>query len=198
MPFPDSAVPGQAMNPLPAGPKPGFLERLIAGTGATLVARIPGLAAASSHIPPSQFGRYVVVGAWNTAFAYGMFAGLTALLTPKVPHAYILAGLLSSLANITVAFLGYKWFVFRTRGNYLKEWLRCFMVYSSNIVVSLVLLPFVVAAVRGVTGNARLAPYLAGALMTFFGVFYSFFGHKKFSFRTEAPASATGSIRPAR
>lgn len=161
--------------------QPGVLENLIA--------RIPWLAAAASHIPPRQFARYLVVGVWNTAFGYGTYAALTALLTPKIPHAYIAAMLLSSLLNITVAFLGYKWFVFRTNGNYLKEWLRCLAVYSSSLLLSLALLPILVAAVTRVTGNAGLAPYLAGALLTFTGVIYSFFGHKKFSFRTEAPSS---------
>ena len=26
------------------------------------------------HIPPGQFGRYLLVGAWNTLFGYGSFA----------------------------------------------------------------------------------------------------------------------------
>lgn len=163
-------------------PKPGFLERLVAA--------IPGLATAASHIPPRQFARYLVVGAWNTAFGYGTFAALTALLTPKVPHAYITAALLSSLLNITVAFLGYKWFVFQTKGNYLKEWLRCVAVYSSSLLLTLLLLPVLVVAIRRVTSDERSAPYLAGALMTCLGAIYSFFGHKRFSFRTEAPSSS--------
>jgi len=161
-------------------PAPGFLPRLIA--------RTPGLAAAVSHIPPHQFARYLVVGAWNTAFGYGTFVALTAWLTPKVPYAYIPAALLSSLLNITVAFLGYKWFVFRTKGNYLKEWLRCVAVYSSSLLLTLLLLPVLVVAIRRVTGNGRLAPYIAGALMTFVGVIYSFVGHKRFSFGTAAPS----------
>ena len=40
---------------------------------------------------------------------------------------------LANLIAITVAFLGYKWFVFRTRGNYLVEWIRCFGVYGSSM-----------------------------------------------------------------
>src|ERR1035437_8903670 len=76
------------------------------------------------HIPPGQFGRYLLVGTWNTLFGYGTFALFTAVLNPFVPHSYILASLLSSLLNITVAYLGYKWFVFKTRGHYLREWMR--------------------------------------------------------------------------
>src|SRR5271169_2208371 len=84
----------------------------------------------TSHIPPEQFGRYLLVGAWNTLFGYGSFATLTAVLDPIVPHSYILACVIASLLNITVSYLGYKWFVFKTQGNYLREWARCVTVYS--------------------------------------------------------------------
>src|ERR1041384_1516321 len=68
----------------------------------------PVLAKLTSHIPPRQFLRYLLVGLWNTAFGYAAYAALTAALTPRFPHAYIVASLLSSLLSITVAFLGYK------------------------------------------------------------------------------------------
>jgi putative flippase GtrA len=149
-----------------------------------------GLARIASHIPPGQFARYLVVGVWNTGFGFGTFALLTAWLTPKIPHAYIAASLLSSVLNITVAFLGYKWFVFRTRGNYLKEWLRCLAVYSGSLLLGLLLLPVAVEAVRRFTGNGRTAPYIGGALLTGASVIYSFFGHRRFTFRP-LPASST-------
>lgn len=154
-----------------------------------LFRRVPGLAKITNHIPPGQFGRYLVVGVWNTGFGYGTYAALTALLTPKIPHAYIVASLLSSLLNITVAFLGYKWFVFRTKGNYLKEWLRCVTVYSSSLVLGLLLLPVIVETLRRTTGNDRWAPYLGGALLMGGSVIFSFFGHRKFTFRPEAASS---------
>jgi putative flippase GtrA len=137
----------------------------------------------TSHIPPRQFGRYLIVGTWNTLFGYGTYAMLTALLDPVVAHGYILAMLISSPLNITVAFLGYKWFVFKTKGNYLREWSRCMAVYLSGILLGPVLLPIVVLALRSGVGLTRSAPYVAGALLTGFGVIYNFFGHKRFSFR---------------
>ena len=155
-----------------------------------LVRRIPGLAKITSHIPPRQFARYLLVGVWNTGFAYGTYAALTAWLTPKIPHAYIVASLLSGVLNITVAFLGYKWFVFRTKGNYLKEWLRSLAVYSGSLLLGLLLLPVVVEAVRRFTGNGRSAPYIGGALLMGATVIYSFFGHRRFTFRPQ-PASST-------
>lgn len=134
------------------------------------------------HIPPGQLGRYLVVGLWNTAFAYGMFALLTWWLDRYVPAAYLAASLLSSVLNITVSFLGYKWFVFRTRGNYFREWLRCLMVYSGSIALGLLALPPTVLAVTAVTGNPAAAPYIAGALVLGVQVVISFLGHKRYTF----------------
>jgi putative flippase GtrA len=136
------------------------------------------------HIPPGQFGRYLLVGIWNTLFGYSTFALLTAVLTPVLPYSYMWASALSSVLNITVAFLGYKWFVFKTKGNYLKEWLRCLAVYSSGIIISLIALPVLVTIIRHKTRFFVQAPYIAGAILTGAVVIYSFVGHKNFSFRT--------------
>ena len=146
-----------------------------------------GLAAIASHIPQGQFGRYLLVGVWNTAFGYATFAIFTAALDRFVAQSYMLACVLSSLINITVSFLGYKWFVFKTKGNYLREWLRCVSVYGGNILLGLALLPLLVFFLRHHFGLQKQAPYIAGALLTGFTVIVSFFGHKHFSFR---PSSA--------
>src|ERR1035437_824840 len=95
----------------------------------------------TKHVPPGQFVRYLVTGVWNTLFGYGTFALFTLLLTPLGRQSYILAVIPSTMINITVSFLGYKWFVFKTKGNYLREWCRCVGVYSSSMALSMVLLP---------------------------------------------------------
>jgi putative flippase GtrA len=144
--------------------------------------KIPAVARLTSHIPPAQFGRYLVVGLWNTIFGYSTYALLTAALTPRLPYAYILAGVLSSFLNITNAFLGYKLFIFKTKGNYLKEWSRCLLVYSGGIALGTVLLPVTVFVLRYFIGVGSSAPYIAGALLMGVNVVSGFVGHKKFSF----------------
>jgi putative flippase GtrA len=139
----------------------------------------------TKHVPPGQLGRYVVVGVCNTAFAYASFALFTALLDRYIPASYMAASLIASVLNITVSFLGYKWFVFKTRGNYLKEWIRCLMVYSAAIALGLLLLPPTVFLVARLTGDPRAAPYIAGALVLGVQVILSFVGHKRFSFRAD-------------
>jgi len=146
--------------------------------------RVAWIGHMSSHIPRGQFGRYLLVGVLNTLFGYGAYAALTAALTPFVSHSYIPASIIAAPLNITVSYLAYKRFVFKTHGNYLREWTRCLMVYGSAMILGIVLLPPVVFLVRLVSGLDRPAPYIAGALLMGFNVIYSFLGHKNFSFRS--------------
>jgi putative flippase GtrA len=144
----------------------------------------PFLAKIARHFPPDQFLRYLLVGVWNTVFGYAIFAGLTAALDPYIAQSYLPALVIGSFVSITSAFLCYKWFVFRTKGNYLREWMRCLAVYGSSTLGSLVILPAVVWALRHGAGMGHLAPYAGGAILTCFGVVYNFLGHRSFSFRS--------------
>lgn len=139
----------------------------------------------TSHIPPAQFSRYTLVGIWNTIFGYGIYATLTALFMPRMAHGYLIAAVLSSLVSISVAFLGYKWFVFKTKGNYLREWLRCHVVYGTAAVIGVAVLPLFVYGFRRFVGLEASAPYVAGATVTGLNVIVSFLGHRNFSFRRD-------------
>jgi putative flippase GtrA len=149
----------------------------------------PVLQSIFSHIPPGQFLRYLVVGVWNTGFGYAAFVLFTLLLSRPFPrYGYISAGVISSVLSITVAFLGYKWFIFKTKGNYLGEWIRCMAVYGSSMVLGAFVLPGTVFVVRHTTSIDRKAPYVAAAIISGVNVFYNFLGNKKFSFRTASSA----------
>ncbi|MGQ0523046.1 MAG: GtrA family protein [Betaproteobacteria bacterium] len=148
----------------------------------------------TQQIPSGQFGRYLAVGLWNTAFAYSTFVVFTMLLDRYMPASYIVASVVSSVLNITVSFLGYKWLVFKTKGNYLREWSRCIMVYSSGIIFGLALLPPTVFVIGFLTSEPRIAPYIAGALVLGVQVILSFLGHKTFSFRYDAGSSGRDEV----
>jgi len=136
------------------------------------------------HIPQAQFLLYLVVGGWNTIFGYICFFLLTRWLSRAIPaYSYVVANLAANLVAITVAFLGYKWFIFRTKGNYLREWMRCLVVYSTAILLSTAALPPLVGLIRHTTHYQSQAPYIAGALVGMLTVISSFFGHKHLSFR---------------
>ena len=135
-----------------------------------------------SSAPPGQIVRYLVVGAWNTLFGYGLYALLTYLLTPLIPYAYMAAALLGTVVCITVSFLGYKIFVFRTRGNFLREYLRCYVVYGTSTIVNLALLPVLVTVLNLYVEPQVYSPYIAGAILTAGTVVVSFIGHQRYTF----------------
>lgn len=137
-----------------------------------------------------QFGRYILVGGFNTAFGYGLFALLNWLLT-RVAYGYLWATLLANLIAITVAFLGYKWFVFKTKGHYLREWVRCVGVYGSTMALGLLGMAILVPLLRHHMAKPQAASYLAAALITGASAIFSFLGHKHISFR-----QAAGSAEP--
>ena len=149
-----------------------------------LLSPAPARGSIAKHIPPAQLFRYLLVGGWNTIFGYTCFFLINRWLTHKMSaYSYIAASLSSNLISITVSFLGYKWFVFRTKGHYLREWLRTLMVYSASVIFSTLALAPMVGLIRHTTRYQTQAPYIAGAVVAIFTVLSSFFGHRHFSFR---------------
>lgn len=141
--------------------------------------------------PRAQFWqvvRYLLVGGFNTCFGYGLFVAFNYLFRGIGIYGSEIASLLSNIIAITVAFLGYKWCVFRTQGNYLREWLRCLSVYGTSMVSALVMLPPLTLALRHWFGRSQLASNVAAAILTVVTVAASYFGHKHFSFRRSGDA----------
>jgi|HubBroStandDraft_1064217.scaffolds.fasta_scaffold257462_2 putative flippase GtrA len=145
----------------------------------------PAIQRLVSELPPGQLLRFLGVGVWNKKLGYVLFAVCTYLLSRQFPrYGYIVAGVISSVIAISFAFLGYKWLVFKTKGNYWQEWLRCMAVYGTSIVIGLILLPCFVYLLRRITHLEAQAPYVAAALLTCFNALLNFFGNKKFSFNS--------------
>jgi putative flippase GtrA len=173
--------------------------------------------------PGGQFVRYLCVGAFNTLFGYLSFAVILTLLNAALPARFlyltvILASMLPVPLNITVAYLTYKFFVFRTKGNYLGEWLKCFAVYGTGMIPGLVAISaltrflqlvihgraaslhvFLNAVGRHLSGHPltflqhiatgkAMAGYIAGAVVIGATTIYSFVGHKWVTFRVKKPA----------
>lgn len=142
------------------------------------------------HIPPGQFLRYMTVGAWNTAFGYACFILLTWFfirVDPAKPAIMTtVAYSLAAFINISVSFLGYKWFVFRTKGNYLLEYSRSFSVYLPTIAINAVAIAPLTLLLRRTTPFPQEAPYVAGAVLMVITVILSFLGHRNISFRQKS------------
>jgi putative flippase GtrA len=135
-----------------------------------------------------QVVRYLLVGGFNTCFGYTLFVAFNYLFRSLGVYGSEIASLLGNVIAITVAFLGYKWFVFRTHGNYLREWLRCLSVYGSSMLFALVMLPPLILLLRRWYGHSQMASNVAAAILTVVTVAASYFGHKHFSFRRSGDA----------
>jgi putative flippase GtrA len=173
--------------------------------------------------PAGQFIRYLCVGVFNTLFGYITFVVVLTLLNAALPGrllylTVILASILSTPLNITVAYFGYKFLVFRTKGNYLGEWLKCFAVYGTGMIPGLVALSALtrflqsmihrhaaslhvllsaaedhlsgrpLSFLQHIATGKAMAGYVAGAVVIALSTIYSFVGHKKVTFRIKEPA----------
>jgi len=149
-------------------------------------------------IPGGQLVRYLCVGGFNTLFGYGAFSLTLHLLNHLVAARYlyltvVASSVVSTPLSITVAYFGYKLFVFKTKGNYLREWIKCFGVYGVGMLPGLFVLSGLTRMLQSMLHMPRGAGYLAGAIVQGFTVIFSFLGHKNITFRqppTGLPLSA--------
>ena len=131
-------------------------------------------ARSSSHESSRILSRYLAAGVWNTAFGYGLFVLLVASFSSRV-H-YLLIAIVSNVLAITNAYLIHKAFVFKTKGNYLREYLKYYVVYGASAAGGVALLAVLVS---GLGFNV----YVAQACILCVQTAMSFAGHRRFSFR---------------
>lgn len=118
--------------------------------------------------------RYLIVGGWNTVFGYAVFAALYFWLAGSIHYLVILS--ISYVLSITNAYIGYKLFVFRSKGNIVREYLRFYVVYGAVFLVNLAVLPLLVEI-----GDLNM--YISQALVTMLTIIGSYVLHKNFSFK---------------
>lgn len=118
--------------------------------------------------------RYLVTGGINTLLSYAVGASLFYILIDKI-H-YIIIMIISTIVNVTISYFNYKFIVFKTKGNYIREYLRFYIVYSVPIGFGFIAFPICYQALD-------MNPYLAQALIMAVTVIASYIGHKKISFR---------------
>jgi len=140
------------------------------------------------RLPAGEVVRFLLVGVFNTVFTLALYSLFVILYGHLFPHRgkpliADIAQISTKPVAITVAFLCYKHFVFRTQGNYLKEWLRCFAVYGISTPAELIILPFATHFFLYFAHTHGSAPFLAGVVNSAIIAMYSYFAHKKFSFK---------------
>jgi putative flippase GtrA len=120
--------------------------------------------------------RYLIIGGWNTIFGYGVFAALYFWLEGLIHYLIILS--ISYVLSITNAYIGYKLFVFKTRGNILREYFRFYIVYGVSFLFNLASLPLFIEILK-------LNMYVAQAIVTIITILGSYMLHKNFSFKDQ-------------
>lgn len=127
-----------------------------------------------------RFINYIFVGAVNTAFGYGLFA----LLVYATRGRYMVASVVSQIAGVTFSYLTYKFLVFKTKGDYLREYVKCWSVYGAAAALNVAALPACVWILDKISPESlrTLVPYAGGLIVTGITVLFSWFGHKKVTF----------------
>ncbi len=119
--------------------------------------------------------RFLIVGLANTGIRYILFAALTfSLTTFHYQFSLFLSWMLSSFT----AFLAYKFLVFETDGNHLKEYLKSVLTWTISYILNAVILEVLVTYLKL---NVFLAQALALSIITINN--YLMFKH--FAFKQE-------------
>ena len=138
--------------------------------------------------PHAEVIRFLIVGGCNTIFSIGLqmaFGALFARLYPRASQSWIAiaAVICATPFGVTFSFLGFKHFVFKTKGNYLKEWIRCFAVYGPTIPAAILIVGVATRLYEMTSLPHDYAKHAAFVTNSAIIAVYSYLGHKKFSFR---------------
>jgi putative flippase GtrA len=116
---------------------------------------------------------YLIVGGWNTLLGYLIWALFQYLLHDYLYYLVILV--LAWLPAVVNAYLGYRIFVFRSKGKIWRELPRFALVYVGTLITGLIALPILLHVLP-------FSIYVTQGLYTVVVVGCSYVAHKFFSF----------------
>lgn len=120
--------------------------------------------------------RFIVAGGINTIFGLAIYPIL--LQSSDTLHRHYLIGLaIAQAASLCFAFATYKWTVFRTRANLIREFGTFSSFYLVNYAVNWIVLPILVE-------GARISPIVAQFSFSLILMVGSYFWHSRLTFRT--------------
>lgn len=126
-----------------------------------------------------QLIKYVIAGCWNTLFGIGLYTGVILLFGED--H-YLILGFLCNIIAITQSFFCYKLFVFKSKGNILKEYLKIYVTYGASMLFGLVAMYILVDYIH-------ISAIYANIIVTGLTLVINFFMHKNFTFRQKNKTS---------
>ncbi len=119
--------------------------------------------------------RYVIAGVWNTFFGY--ILGLVLYYGSGGQINVVAVGVTGNIISISMAFIIYKLYVFRTKGNWLKEYFRAFLVYGLSGIMGVGLLSLFVDGVG-------LPFWMGQGMAIVLIVIISYISHSRFTFKS--------------
>ena len=115
-----------------------------------------------------------MAGGFNTIAGYLVGLGVYHAIGMKT-H-ILIVGIVSSFLAITVSFLTYKLWVFRTKKNWLGEYLKSFIVYGFSAFLGILLL-------WALVDGALIPFWLAQAVAITVLAVFSYYANCRFTFR---------------
>ena len=119
--------------------------------------------------------RFVIAGICNMGIRYLIFVLLGLAFTVNRYQIILLATWLSSSV---IAFLSYKYLVFRTEGNHIKEFVKSLLIWCLSYVLNALLLGFLV-------GRLQWNVYAAQGLVIILIVVINYLLFKHFAFKKQ-------------
>lgn len=116
--------------------------------------------------------RFLLVGGFNTVFAYAVFVLLLEVL--KLP--YLLALIVQYFITVNVSIATMRYYVFQSKGNIIKEFLKAWSVYIGIFFLNSIGLSFLVEV-------CKIEPVWAQAVYLVISTIVTYLLHKYFSFR---------------
>lgn len=118
--------------------------------------------------------RFLFAGGFNTLFGLAAFPALYFILNPLGFH-YLKILAISYAICIVEAYLVNKLLVFKTLGNYTREFMRFVVFYLGYFLVNLAVLPIFVE-------YCSIQPVLGQIIIVFVLFISSYFWHSRFTF----------------
>lgn len=118
--------------------------------------------------------RFLVAGGMNTVFGLVIFPVLLLLLEPRGVH-YMVVFVICQVLAITFAYATHKFYVFRTYGNYLSEYVKFATYYVGYFIAILISLPFLVEVLH-------IHPIIAQFILSVAVIITSYFWHSRITF----------------
>jgi|TARA_B100001079_G_scaffold260023_1_gene259749 putative flippase GtrA len=119
--------------------------------------------------------KFFVVGVINAIFGYSV--GILNYFLFFELIGIIGVGIINNILAITLAFILFKKFVFKTiNTNWILEYIRSYLVYGIQAIMGIFILWLCITVLK-------LNIYFSQALSMITAVFISYTGHKKFTFK---------------